>query len=167
MAKNTNTQTNAQATENAQAQATPVLREVTLTKEYGIGKANTDLKAEVAEVIREALTAKYGEAIWVRTGTASSEVNEIACICQTVIKDGTPFDHCITVNPTVKAIEPKTIKGKVIEPFDIMSAHENYENWEKEKAEKAKENAEKKAKKIAEDKAKREKAKEKETEQSE
>lgn len=156
---NTNTNTN--------AQTTPVLREVTLTKEYGIGKANTDLKAEVAEVIREALTAKYGEAIWVRTGTASSEVNEIACICQTVIKDGTPFDHCITVNPTVKAIEPKTIKGKVIEPFDIMSAHENYENWEKEKAEKAKENAEKKAKKIAEDKARREKAKEKETEQSE
>lgn len=152
---------------NAQAQATPVLREVTLTKEYGIGKANADLKAEVAEVIREALTTKYGEAIWVRTGTASSEVNEVACICQTVIKDGTPFDHCITVNPTVKAIEPKTIKGKVVEPFDIVSAHENYENWEKEKAEKAKESAEKKAKKIAEDKAKREKAKAKETEQSE
>lgn len=160
-----NTNTNAQATENTQA--TPTVREVTLTKEYGIGKANADLKAEVAEVIREALTAKYGEAIWVRTGTASSEVNEIACICQTVIKDGTPFDHCITVNPTVKAIEPKTIKGKVIEPFDILSAHENYENWEKEKAEKAKENAEKKAKKIAEDKSKREKAKTKETEQSE
>lgn len=160
-----NTNTNAQATENTQA--TPVLREVTLTKEYGIGKANADLKAEVAEVIREALTVKYGEAIWVRTGTASSEVNEVACICQTVIKDGTPFDHCITVNPTVKAIEPKTIKGKVVEPFDIVSAHENYENWEKEKAEKAKENAEKKAKKIAEDKAKREKAKAKETEQSE
>ena len=160
-----NTNTNAQATENTQA--TPAVREVTLTKEYGIGKANADLKAEVAEVIREALTAKYGEAIWVRTGTASSEVNEIACICQTVIKDGTPFDHCITVNPTVKAIEPKTIKGKVIEPFDILSAHENYENWEKEKAEKAKENAEKKAKKIAEDKAKREKAKAKEAEQSE
>lgn len=163
MTKNANTQ----ATENAQTQAIPTIREVTLTKEYGIGKANADLKAEVAEVIREALTAKYGEAIWVRTGTASSEVNEIACICQTVIKDGTPFDHCITVNPTVKAIEPKTIKGKVVEPFDILSAHENYEKWEKEKAEKAKENAEKKAKKIAEDKAKREKAKAKETEQSE
>lgn len=156
---NTNTNTN--------AQATPVLREVALTKEYGIGKANADLKAEVAEVIREALTAKYGEAVWVRTGTTSSEVNEVACICQTVIKDGTPFDHCITVNPTVKAIEPKTIKGKVVEPFDIMTAHENYENWKKKKAEEAKENAEKKAKKIAEDKAKREKAKEKEAEQSE
>lgn len=156
---NTNTNTN--------AQAAATLREVTLTKEYGIGKANADLKAEVSEVIREALAAKYGEAIWVRTGTTSSEVNEVACICQTVIKDGTPFDHCITVNPTVKAIEPKIIKGKVIEPFDIMSAHENYENWEKEKEEKAKENAEKKAKKIAEDKAKREKAKAKEEEQSE
>lgn len=164
-----NTNTNAQATENAQTQAqtTPTLREVTLTKGYGIGKANTDLKAEVIKVILEALAAKYGEAFMVRTGTTSSEVNEIACVCQTVIKDGTPFDHCITVNPVVKAIESKTIKGKVVEPFDIFAARENYEHWAKEKEEKAREAAEKKAKKIAADKAKREKAKAKETEQSE
>jgi hypothetical protein len=162
-----NTNTNAQAVENAQA--TPTLREVTLTKEYGIGKANTDLRTEVAEVIREALAAKYGNAIWVRTGSASGEVNEVACVCQTIIKDGTPFDHCITVAPTVKAIEPRIVKGKVTDPFDILSAHENYENWVKEKEEKAKKDAEKKAKKIAADKAKRERAKEKakETEQSE
>lgn len=156
---NTNTNTNAQAVENAQA--TPALREVTLTKAYGIGKANTDLKTEVAEVIRKALATYYGEAFMVRTGTTSSEVNEIACVCQTIIKDGTPFDHCITVNPVVKAIEPKIVKGKVTEPFDIFAARENYEHWAKEKEEKAKEKAEKKAKKIAEDKAKREKAKEK------
>lgn len=162
MAKKNNTQAveNTQEVENTQAtenvEATPTLPEVVLTKDYGIGKANADLKARVFDICFKALAAEGLVPMWVRTGNSSGEVNELGCVMQIVVKDGYSHEHCITLNPTVKAIEDKKVGRNTVYAFDILSANERYNDWAAEKETKAREAKEKKEKKIAEDKAKRE-----------
>lgn len=154
---------------NVNKNETSTLPEVTLTKEYGIGKANADLKARVFSIIEKALKEEGLEPMWVRNGNKSSEVNELAVVAQTIIKDGMSYDHCVCINPTVKSIEDKVVKGNVVPAFDIISANENYNLWVEEKTEKEEKKKKEKADKIAKDTARREKAKAKakETEQSE
>jgi len=156
--KNVNTQ--AQENTTATTPTTPTLPVINITKDYGIGKANADIKKWALDVIQKAFSAERGaeNVKMVRTGN-SSQVNELAIKCAIINKDGFEYEGCITINPTVKAIEEKVTKKGTIEPFDFESAVEEYENYIQEQAEKTVKKEKEKAAKIAKDKERREKAK--------
>ena len=142
---------------------------VTITKDFGTGKANAQAKANLTELIMNALIAEFGEenVAMVRTG-GTSQVNEIGVRIGTITDaDGFTYDFCATINPTIKGFKERVTKRYTVEAFDFDSARQAYIDDTTAKAEEKKAKAEAKAKKIAEDKAKREKAKAKEAEQSE
>lgn len=142
---------------------------VTITKDFGTGKANAQAKAMLTEIITKALVEAFGEenVAMVRTG-GTSQVNEIGVRMGTITDaDGFSYDFCATVNPTIKGFKERVTKRYTVEAFDFDSARQAYIDDTMTKAEEKKAKAEAKAKKIAEDKAKREKAKAKEAEQSE
>lgn len=134
----------------------------TITKDFGTGKANTQAKAELIQVITDALIAYYGEdnVAMVRTGT-STQTNEIGVRIGTLTDiDGFEYDFCATVNPTIKGYKEKITKRYTVAPFEFETAKQAYIDYVEDKERTAKENAEKKAKKIERDKAMRaEKAK--------
>lgn len=134
----------------------------TITKDFGTGKANTQAKAELTEIIMNALAEHYGEdnVAMVRTGT-STQTNEIGVRIGTLTDiDGFEYDFCATVNPTVKGFKEKVTKRYTVAPFEFETAKQTYIDYVDEKEKTARENAEKKAKKIERDKAMRaEKAK--------
>lgn len=136
------------------------MKTITITKDFGIGKANTELKAHIQNIIINALVAEFGEEnvsmVRVPKSNPSSEVNEIGVRAQIVEKDGFPFEHCATINPTIKNIEEKVTKSYTIEPFDFEGARDNYNSYIEQTEQKKRENAENKAKKIAKSKADRE-----------
>ena len=142
---------------------------VTITKDFGTGKANAQAKAMLTEIITKALVEVFGEenVAMVRTG-GTSQVNEIGVRMGTITDaDGFSYDFCATINPTIKGFKERVTKRYTVEAFDFDSARQAYIDDTTAKAEEKKAKAEAKAKKIAEDKAKREKAKAKEAEQSE
>ena len=142
---------------------------VTITKDFGTGKANAQAKAMLTEIITKALAEAFGgeNVAMVRTG-GTSQVNEIGVRMGTIIDaDGFSYDFCATINPTIKGFKERVTKRYTVEAFDFDSARQTYIDDTTAKAEEKKAKAEAKAKKIAEDKAKREKAKAKEAEQSE
>jgi hypothetical protein len=156
---NTKAQENTTAT-TPTTTTTPTLPVIKVTKEYGIGKVNAGIKEWAFNVLQKAFSAERGEenVRMVRTGN-SSQVNELAIKCAIIDKDGFEHEACITLNPTVKAIEEKVTKNGTIEPFDFESAVEEYENYMQEQTEKTAKKEKEKAEKIAKDKARREKAK--------
>lgn len=134
----------------------------TITKDFGTGKANTQAKAELTEIIMNALTEHYGteNVAMVRTGT-STQTNEIGVRIGTLTDiDGFEYDFCATVNPTVKGYKEKITKRYTVAPFEFETAKQAYIDYVDEKEKTARESAERKAKKIERDKAMRaEKAK--------
>ena len=134
----------------------------TITKDFGTGKANTQAKAELTEVIMNALVEHYGteNVAMVRTGT-STQTNEIGIRIGTLTDiDGFEYDFCATVNPTIKGYKEKITKRYTVAPFEFETAKQAYIDYVAEKEQTARESAERKAKKIARDKAARaEKAK--------
>ena len=142
---------------------------VTITKDFGTGKANVQAKAMLTEIITKALAETFGEenVAMVRTG-GTSQVNEIGVRMGTITDaDGFSYDFCATINPTIKGFKERVTKRYTVEAFDFDSARQAYIDDTTAKAEEKKAKAEAKAKKIAKDKAEREKAKAKEAEQSE
>ena len=134
----------------------------TITKDFGTGKANTDLKARLTEIVTNALVAEFGEdnVKMVRTGT-STEVNEIGIRAGVITDiDGMEYDFCATINPTVKSFKEKVTKRYTVEPFDFDTAAEKYTDYIEAKRIEAEKKAQIKAEQIARDKAARaEKAK--------
>ena len=134
----------------------------TITKDFGISKANADLKARLTEIVTNALIAEFGEdnVKMVRTGT-STEVNEIGIRAGVITDiDGMEYDFCATINPTVKSFKEKVTKRYTVEPFDFDTAAEKYTDYIEANRIEAEKKAQKKAEKIARDKAARaEKAK--------
>ena len=129
----------------------------TITKDFGTGKANTQAKAELVEIITKALAEHYGEdnVAMVRTGT-STQTNEIGIRIGTLTDiDGFEYDFCATVNPTIKGHKEKVTKRYTVAPFDFETAKQAYIDHIEDKERTARENAEKKAKKIERDKATR------------
>ena len=142
---------------------------VTITKDFGTGKANAQAKAMLTEIITKALAEAFGEenVAMVRTG-GTSQVNEIGVRMGTITDaDGFSYDFCATINPTIKGFKERVTKRYTVEAFDFDSARQAYIDDTTARAEEKKAKTEAKAKKIAEDKVKREKAKAKEEEQSE
>ena len=131
---------------------------VTITKDFGTGKANAQAKANLTELIMNALIAEFGEenVAMVRTG-GTSQVNEIGVRIGTITDtDGFTYDFCATINPTIKGFKERVTKRYTVEAFDFDSARQAYIDDTTAKAEEKKAKAEAKAKKIANDKAERE-----------
>lgn len=131
---------------------------VTITKDFGTGKANAQAKATLTEIIMNALVAEFGaeNVAMVRTG-GTSQVNEIGVRMGTLTDaDGFSYDFCATVNPTIKGFKERVTKRYTVEAFDFDSARQAYIDDVTTKAEEKKAKAEAKAKKIAKDKTERE-----------
>ena len=131
---------------------------VTITKDFGTGKANAQAKAVLTEIITKALVEAFGEenVAMVRTG-GTSQINEIGVRMGTITDaDGFSYDFCATVNPTIKGFKERVTKRYTVEAFDFDSVRQAYIDDTKAKVEEKEAKAEAKAKKIAKDKAERE-----------
>ena len=131
---------------------------VTITKDFGTGKANVQAKAVLTEIITKALVEAFGEenVAMVRTGS-TSQINEIGVRMGTITDaDGFSYDFCATVNPTIKGFKERVTKRYTVEAFDFDSVRQAYIDDTTAKAGEKEAKAEAKAKKIAKDKAERE-----------
>lgn len=142
---------------------------VTITKDFGTGKANAQAKANLTELIMNALIAEFGEenVAMVRTG-GTSQVNEIGVRIGTITDaDGFTYDFCATINPTIKGFKERVTKRYTVEAFDFETAKQAYVDDVAAKTQEKEAKAKAKAEKIERDKKAREEkklAKEKETE---
>ena len=142
---------------------------VTITKDFGTGKANAQAKANLTELIMNALIAEFGEenVAMVRTG-GTSQVNEIGVRIGTITDaDGFTYDFCATINPTIKGFKERVTKRYTVEAFDFETAKQAYVDDVAAKTQEKEAKAKTKAEKIERDKKAREEkklAKEKETE---
>ena len=131
---------------------------VTITKDFGTGKANAQAKAMLTEIITKALVKAFGEenVAMVRTG-GTSQINEIGVRMGTITDaDGFSYDFCATVNPTIKGFKERVTKRYTVEAFDFDSVRQAYIDDTTAKVEEKEAKAEAKAKKIAKDKTERE-----------
>ena len=149
------------------------MKNVVITKDFGIGKANAQAKANLTELILNALITEFGEenVAMVRTG-GTSQVNEIGVRIGTITDaDGFTYDFCATINPTIKGFKERVTKRYTVEAFDFETAKQAYVDDVTAKTQEKEANAKAKAKaeKIERDKQAREEkklanTKEKETE---
>ena len=144
---------------------------VTITKDFGTGKANAQAKAVLTEIITKALVEVFGEenVAMIRTG-GTSQVNEIGVRMGTITDaDGFSYDFCATVNPTIKGFKERVTKRYTVEAFDFETAKQAYVDDVTAKTQEKEASAKAKAEKIERDKKAREEkklanTKEKETE---
>ena len=142
---------------------------VTITKDFGTGKANAQAKANLTELIMNALIAEFGEenVAMVRTG-GTSQVNEIGVRIGTITDtDGFTYDFCATINPTIKGFKDRVTKRYTVEAFDFETAKQAYVDDVTAKTQEKEAKAKARAEKIERDKKAREEkklAKENETE---
>ena len=147
------------------------MKNVIITKDFGIGKANAQAKANLTELILNALITEFGEenVAMVRTGS-TSQVNEIGVRIGTITDaDGFTYDSCATINPTIKGFKERVTKRYTVEAFDFETAKQAYIDDLTAKTQEKEAKAKAKAEKIERDKKAREEkklanTKEKETE---
>ena len=134
---------------------------VTITKDFGTGKANAQAKANLTELIMNALIAEFGDenVAMVRTG-GTSQVNEIGVRIGTITDaDGFTYDFCATINPTIKGFKERVTKRYTVEAFDFDSARQAYVDDVTAKAQEKEAKAKARAEKIERDKKAREEKK--------
>ena len=134
---------------------------VTITKDFGTGKANAQAKANLTELIMNALIAEFGEenVAMVRTG-GTSQVNEIGVRIGTITDaDGFTYDFCATINPTIKGFKERVTKRYTVEAFDFETAKQAYVDDVTAKAQEKEAKTKARAEKIERDKKAREEKK--------
>ena len=134
------------------------MKNIVITKDFGTGKANAQAKAELTEIIINALAQVFGDenVAMVRTG-GSTQVNEIGVKIGTITDiDGYEYDFCATINPTIKGFKEKVTKRYTVEAFDFETAKQSYIDDVAAKTAEKEAKANTKAEKIAKDKAIRE-----------
>ena len=134
---------------------------VTITKDFGTGKANAQAKANLTELIMNALIAEFGDenVAMVRTG-GTSQVNEIGVRIGTITDaDGFTYDFCATINPTIKGFKERVTKRYTVEAFDFETAKQAYVDDVTAKAQEKEAKAKARAEKIERDKKAREEKK--------
>lgn len=121
-------------------------------------KAKTIAKAELMEVIENAVKAHYGEekVKWVRS-FGTSPKNEIGVIVGDISDSGFEYDLAFTIDTTCKPYKDGVRGNKPYDAYDIDEANKEYERYLTEKATKQ---AEAKAKKATNSKSKSKKEKE-------
>lgn len=137
------------------------MKNVVITKDFGTGKANAQAKAELTEIIMNALIAEFGEenVAMVRTG-GTSQVNEIGVRIGTITDtDGFTYDFCATINPTIKGFKERVTKRYTVEAFDFETAKQAYGDDVTAKTQEKEAKARTKAEKIERDKKAREEKK--------
>ena len=134
------------------------MKNIVITKDFGTGKANAQAKAELTEIIINALAQVFGDenVAMVRTG-GSTQVNEIGVKIGTITDiDGYEYDFCATINPTIKGFKEKVTKRYTVEAFDFETVKQSYIDDVAAKTAEKEAKANTKAEKIAKDKAIRE-----------
>ena len=131
---------------------------ITITKDFGTGKANAQAKAVLTEIITKALVEAFGEenVAMVRTG-GTSQINEIGVRMGTITDaDGFSYDFCATVNPTIKGFKERVTKRYTVEAFDFDSVRQSYIEDTMAKTQEKEVKVKAKAEKTAKDKTERE-----------
>ena len=128
------------------------------TKDY----TPTKIKAEAKNWTTETIIAALAEALgaenvgMVRTGTSTSQKNEIGAVIGTVEVNGAEVPIAVTINVAAKPYTnaPATAKRQY-DAFDFATARQAYDDYVADKEAKTAEKAQAKAAKIAKDEAKR------------
>ena len=128
------------------------------TKDY----TPTKIKAEAKNWTTGAIVTALAEALgaenvgMVRTGTSTSQKNEIGAVIGTVEVNGAEVPIAVTINVAAKPYTdaPATAKRQY-DAFDFAAARQAYDDYVADKEIKAAEKAQAKAAKIAKDEAKR------------
>lgn len=128
------------------------------TKEMTATKIKAEAKNWTTETIITALAEILGaeNVGMVRTGTSTSQKNEIGAVIGTVEVDGAEVPIAVTINVVAKPYTdaPATAKRQY-DAFDFAAARQAYDDYVADKEIKAAEKAQAKAAKIAKDEAKR------------
>ena len=128
------------------------------TKEMTPTKIKAEAKNWTTETIITALAEILGaeNVGMVRTGTSTSQKNEIGAVIGTVEVDGAEVPIVVTINVAAKPYTdaPATAKRQY-DAFDFAAARQAYDDYVADKEIKAAEKAQAKAAKIAKDEAKR------------
>lgn len=122
----------------------------------------TKIKAEAKGWTTETIIAALAEVLgaenvgMVRTGTSTSQKNEIGAVIGTVEVNGAEMPIAVTINVAAKPYTnaPATAKRQY-DAFDFVAARQAYDDYVADKETKAAEKAQAKAAKIAKDEAKR------------
>lgn len=128
------------------------------TKDYTPTKIKAEAKNWTTETIIAALAEILGaeNVGMVRTGTNTSQKNEIGAVIGTVEIDGAEVPIAVTINVAAKPYTnaPATAKRQY-DAFDFATARQAYDDYVADKEAKTAEKAKAKAAKIAKDEAKR------------
>lgn len=130
----------------------------TESKDY----SSTKIKAEAKNWTTETIIASLAEILgaenvgMIRTGTSSSQKNEIGAVIGTVEVNGAEVPVAVTINVAAKPYTdaPATAKRQY-DAFDFAAARKAYDDYVADKKDKDAEKAQAKAAKIAKDEAKR------------
>lgn len=128
------------------------------TKDYSCTRIKTIAKNWTNETIIAALAEVLGaeNVGMVRTGTSTSQKNEIGAVIGTVEVDGAEVPVAVTINVAAKPYTDAPVTAKrQYDAFDFVAARQAYEDYVTDKETKAVEKAQAKAAKIAKDEAKR------------
>ena len=130
----------------------------TESKDYSSTKINAEAKNWTTETIIAALAEILGaeNVGMVRTGTSTSQKNEIGAVIGTVEVNGAEVPVAVTINVAAKpyADAPATAKRQY-DAFDFAAARQTYNDYVADKKAKDVEKVQAKAAKIAKDEAKR------------
>lgn len=126
------------------------------TKDMTATKIKADAKGWTTDAIISALTGILGEGNvgMVRTGTGSSQKNEIGAVIGTVDVNGEEKEVVVTINVAAKPYtdSPATAK-RTYSAFSFADSRQTYEDYLVDKEVKAAEKAKAKAEKIERDTA--------------
>lgn len=130
----------------------------TESKDYSSTKIKAESKNWTTETIIAALAEILGaeNVGMVRTGTSTSQKNEIGAVIGTVEVNGAEVPVAVTINVAAKPYTdaPATAKRQY-DAFDFTAARQSYNDYVADKKAKDAEKAQSKAAKIAKDEAKR------------
>lgn len=130
----------------------------TESKDYSSTKIKAESKNWTTETIIAALAEILGaeNVGMIRTGTSSSQKNEIGAVIGTVEVNGAEVPVAVTINVAAKPYTdaPATAKRQY-DAFDFAAARKAYDDYVADKKDKDAEKAQAKAAKIAKDEAKR------------
>jgi len=133
------------------------MADFTISKDTTVKAVKDATKAEVMQVIFDALVEKYGEGNvgTVRTGNGQSKKNELAVRAKTVEFDGEDLPVCVKITGAAAEIVDRKTDKREFFAFNFDEARQAYEDYLNEKAEKEAIKESNKQKKIEKDKAAR------------
>lgn len=133
------------------------MADFTISKDMSVKNVKDTTKAEVMQVIFDALVMAYGEdnVGFVRTGSGESKKNELAVRAKTVDLGQFEVPVCVTISGAAKDFTDRQTDKRSYNAFSFDEAREAYESYLIEKETKATVKKADKEKKIAADEKRR------------